>query len=170
MTSFRGLCALLLALLCVSGCGSKGSSQSSGESQSASSSSQADGPDGPSDDEIQRQIVAGIEQRITRYCSPKAAMLASAKSIRYTIAKRELLNTIDNGHKIIRMDGTLYWSFLSKVAGTNPSAGTPQNVIMTNDPSSTPDRQERWEFLSPPWRDFLGLLIDRGYCRGQSFA
>jgi hypothetical protein len=92
-------------------------------------------------------------------------LVDSAKSIRYTIAKRDLLNTIDNGHNIIRMDGTLYWSFLSKVAHTNPSAGTPMNVIMTNDPETTPDRQERWEYNPAPWHDIIGLLIDRGYCQ-----
>jgi hypothetical protein len=41
--------------------------------------------------------------------------------------------------------------------GTASSAGTPLNVIMTNDPSSTPDHQERWEFLGlGPWFDIVG--------------
>jgi hypothetical protein len=156
LMSIMCLCAVSLALVSLTGCQSKGASQSSGDSQPAGSSEN----DGPTQEEIQRELIAGLPTYITQHCAAdKANMLNSVKSIRYIVKRQALLNTLDGGHKVIRIEGTLYWSYESKEIGTNSSAGNLQNFVMTNDPSSTPDHQERWEFLGVgPWSDIVGDL------------
>jgi hypothetical protein len=112
---------------------------------------------GPSQGEVQSQLVAGLPQYISQYCAKdKDEMLSSEKSIRYKLVSRDLLNTV-NGHKVIRVNGTLYWSYWSKAASLDPSAGNPLSILMTDDPEMNPDHAAKWEFLGfGPWSDILG--------------
>jgi hypothetical protein len=140
----------VLASSCLTGCQATGASAS----------------DGPTQDGVQAEVVAGLTTYIAHYCTTKkAAMLDSLKSLKYTISKQELLNTINNGHKVIRLTGTLTWAYASSDGHTTPGA-VPFNTIVTNDPTSTPDHQERWEFNGiGPWQEMLAFPIAQGYCQ-----
>jgi hypothetical protein len=137
----RRLRAISVALVFVAGCHSSGSS----------------GSDGPSEDEVTQDLIAGLPHYINKHCTvDKANMLASVKDVRYTIQKQDLLNTINGKYQVIRLDGTLYWSYANKAAGHDPSAGTQLNILMTNDPTTNPDRTDKWEFLTfGPWSEIL---------------
>jgi hypothetical protein len=158
--SLKWLCAMTLILICLTGCHAKGSSQSSSTASRAVGSVQ---DDGPSAEEVERDLIAGLPQYINQYCATgKLPLLASLKSIRYQPGTWTLVNTVNGSHRIITTSGTLFWDYKSKALHLNPSAGTPLNVSVTNDPSQNVDHLERWEFFAfGPWADALDFTFDK---------
>jgi hypothetical protein len=156
--NYQRLCAIALMLLCLGGCRSKGSTASGAGAEAAGSTEVG----GPPDDEIQRELIAGLPKQIADHCHKnKQAMIDSVKDLRFVPSKRVLMNTLNGGYKVIEIDGTLYWPYRSKAEGHDPSAGEPFGVTMDNDPTIHDDREAKYEFLAfGPWENLLGFTIN----------
>ena len=156
MSSCKYHCATLLLSLCLAGCKAHAPAADSTSPANASSAV------GPSQDDIQKSLIKELPPYISEHCKGnKQALLDSVPSIKYKLRTNELVNDFHT-YQVVRSYGTLYWAFKDKALGVDPSIGSRQVVMMSNEGAADPDRTIKWAFLGfGPYSEMLTFTQDK---------